>query len=328
MKKYFLVSTILLGGCKNPMLQSSSSATLVPTHANANFVLGTSNGKLIFNCHLDANKNIICPNDAQVVNALSDTDSIAGIALDGNNFYVNNKTNSRKTASLVQCLRTDPITCRRPVPLTLKASEGPSLVHNGYIYTVSRERPFLEFCKINPNGSIKSSCKTNPYGLQKTAFLSIKSFHDKIFISQEVPAGMHRCTQDPNYGTFKCESKMYFHAPSLFISDFDFYTSTQNTNFVYQSLHAKGLSVRDLDEIDNPIQTIATTSFDNGKPIKNVVHHHDLYITTEEPSLLYRCSLNSATGTIEEKSCTKQGDLKSQFEINGKIYIPTVITFY
>jgi hypothetical protein len=300
----------------------------VPAHTNANFVLGTSNGKLIFNCHLDANKNIFCPNDAQVVNAFPDPDPVAGIALEGNNFYVNNTTNLKNTASLIQCLRTDPITCTPPVPLTLSASEGPSLVHNGYIYTVSRNNPFLEFCKINPNGSINSSCKTDSYGLQKTAFLSIKSFHDEIFISQEAPGGMRRCTQNPKDGTLNCESKMYFRASSLFISDFSFYTSTQNRTFLYQSLHAKGLSIIDLAGTDDPIQTIATTSFDNGKPIKNVVHHHDLYITTEEPSLFYRCSLNSATGTIEEKSCTKQGDRKSQFEINGKIYIPTTITFY
>jgi hypothetical protein len=310
------------------MPQSSSSATLVPAHTNANFVLGTSNGKLIFNCHLDANKNILCPNDAQVVNAFPVPDPIAGIALEGNNLYINNRTTSNNRTFLMQCLRTDPITCTPPVSLTLRATEGSSLVHNGYIYTVSRDRPFLEFCKINPNGSINSSCKTDSYGLQKTAFLSIKSVHDNIFISQEVPAVMRRCTQNPKNGSLNCEHEVYFDNPSLFISDFNFYTSTQNRTFLYQSLHAKGLSIIDLAGTDDPIQTIATTSFDNGKPIKHVVHHHDLYITTEEPSLFYRCSLNSATGTIEEKSCTKQGDLKSQFEINGETYIPTTITFY
>jgi len=317
------------------MPQSSSSATLVPAHTNANFVLGTSNGKLIFNCHLDKQGNIICPNDAQVVETNGTNSQITGISSNKDYFYVNDYGTQMRKAAFIECKRTGSVAtgCTQKAETKGQGTENAHLIYNNYMYLTSDNFPYLTYCKLDDQGSITRTCDkkiTFTGGATTTSLYGITTNkNNDIFLAGRTK-DIYKCQQNSNDGSLTCSKNI----TTQFITGqgLAFHSLKNGTELLYEAAWYAGANVYSVNNgnISARLQTVARNYFNQKKISSVFIHKNNIYFTQvdEIKPVLFRCDLDSQNGLILSNRCTPNGDLQGEYSIQGKKYSPTTILFY
>jgi hypothetical protein len=295
-----------------------------PQQFDSRVVLGAEGGYLIFGCQTNAQGDISCPTNAQVVDS-NMTKPITGIVSGLNYFYVNSTGADPEVAQCSKILKKgDTPACDLVRTYTNHDTISPALSYKNYLYMVGLRNPFLTACEINPNGSLAQNCSSDIKGLPTNIELSgITNFKNDIYISS-MTSTIYKCTEMLRRGSLDCsETLIPKYNTTLGMS---FHTLHNKKTLMYLGLYNEGMAVFSLDKEGNftEIQKVNTASLVNN--LMNIIHENNLYISSG--TFITRCALNPDTGKIQVNTCTPQGNGSYKFDIQGVEYVPTTLSFY